>query len=62
MSDSIDVDKFIVELQQRPALWNSESKDMSNKILKNKAWEELCEIFFENYKDKETNEKNEYSK
>jgi len=46
------IDKFIDEIHL----------ESSNKQLKSKAWEELCYIFFENFDQKETPEKNECSK
>lgn len=52
MSECLDIDKFMDEIHLRPAIWDSMSNESSNKQLKNKAWEELCYIFFENFDKK----------
>ncbi|XP_047021229.1 uncharacterized protein LOC124638988 [Helicoverpa zea] len=40
-----DTEKFIVEIQNRPAIWNTKSAEYSDKNLRSKAWEELVEIY-----------------
>lgn len=30
-------------------IWDSESNESSNKQIRNKAWEELCRTFFDNF-------------
>lgn len=41
----LDVDKFIYEIEQRPAIWDMKSKDYSDRIQKVKKWEEIINIF-----------------
>lgn len=45
ISEYINVDKFINEIHQRLATWDSELNESSNKYLRNKAREELCRTF-----------------
>lgn len=40
-----DTEKFIIEIQNRPAIWNTKSAEYSDKNLRSKAWEELVEIY-----------------
>ncbi|XP_050304654.1 uncharacterized protein LOC126742131 [Anthonomus grandis grandis] len=57
---AIDVELFITEVEERPALYNTKQKEYSDKNLKKKLWTELCEKFIENWNelgDKEKNEK-----
>ncbi|XP_072389300.1 uncharacterized protein [Diabrotica undecimpunctata] len=42
---SFDTERFIVEIENRPCLWNSASNDYSDRNLKIKCWEELVNIF-----------------
>ena len=44
---SFDTERFIVEIENRPCLWNSASKDYSDRNLKIKCWDELVIIFQE---------------
>ncbi|KAF9405813.1 hypothetical protein HW555_013595 [Spodoptera exigua] len=45
-TEHFDTDLFIDEIQKRPAIWDMESPDYKNKILKKKRnWEEMVEIF-----------------
>lgn len=46
---AFDTERFIVEIENRPSLWNISSDDYSNRDLKKKCWEEIVDIF----KDKE---------
>ncbi|XP_047505956.1 uncharacterized protein LOC125050273 [Pieris napi] len=43
--DRFDVELFIDEVEKRPAIWDIQCDDYSNKIIKNRAWQELVEIF-----------------
>lgn len=43
--DRFDTELFIDEVEKRPAIWDIQCKDYSNKIIKNQAWQELVEIF-----------------
>lgn len=45
--DSFDTELFIDEVEKRVAIWDMESPDYSNRILKRRSWEELVEIFSE---------------
>jgi len=44
-SRNFDTEKFIFEVENRPAIWNSASEEYANRILKKKSWEELVDIF-----------------
>lgn len=43
--EHFDTDFFIDEIQKRPAIWDMESPDYKNKVIKKRNWEELVEIF-----------------
>ncbi|GBP12665.1 hypothetical protein EVAR_10313_1 [Eumeta japonica] len=43
--DRFDTELFIDEVEKRPAIWDIQCDDYSNKIIKNRAWQELVEIF-----------------
>lgn len=40
-----DTEKYIYEIENRPALWNMKCNEYSDRILKIKMWEEIVEIF-----------------
>lgn len=42
---NFDTGKFIVEIQQREAIWNCEGAVYKNRDLQRKQWEELVDIF-----------------
>lgn len=44
-TEHFDSDLFIDEIQKRPAIWDMESPEYKNKVLKKRNWEELVEIF-----------------
>lgn len=44
---AFDTERFIVEIENRPCLWNSALKEYSDRNLKIKCWEELVNIFKE---------------
>ncbi|XP_026744340.1 uncharacterized protein LOC113505728 [Trichoplusia ni] len=46
--DRFDTELFIDEVEKRPALWDIQCAEYSNKIIRNGAWQELVEIFGEN--------------
>lgn len=45
---SFDTERFIVEIQNRPSLWDSATKDYSDRNLKIKCWGEIVHLFKEN--------------
>jgi hypothetical protein len=47
--DGFDTEKLISEIESRPAIWKTECTEYANKNEKAKAWEEVCEIFYENF-------------
>ncbi|CAH1992057.1 unnamed protein product [Acanthoscelides obtectus] len=51
---SFDTEKFIIEIQNRPCLWDSSSNDYCDRNLKIKGWDEIVNIFKE--KDEMTNQ------
>ncbi|KAF9413719.1 hypothetical protein HW555_008165 [Spodoptera exigua] len=42
---NFDTELFIDEIEKRPAIWDLESPDYANRILKRRSWEELVLIF-----------------
>jgi hypothetical protein len=52
-----DTEQFIVEVQRRPALWDSSTDDYSNRVIRKKSWNELCELFIPNFNSKTGPEK-----
>ncbi|XP_041968583.1 uncharacterized protein LOC121740387 [Aricia agestis] len=56
--EPFDTDRFITEINNRPATWNSLLPEYSNKVLKRNAWDELCHIFYDNFNEKTSKEKN----
>ncbi|XP_072945718.1 uncharacterized protein [Epargyreus clarus] len=58
-----DTEKLIVEVEQRPCLWNLSEKSYSDKFLKQKAWQEVAENCFEewnNLRNEDKEKKSEY--
>lgn len=56
--EPFDTDRFITEINNRPTTWNSLLPEYSNKVLKKNAWDELCQIFYTNFNEKPSKEKN----
>lgn len=52
MSD-LDTDRFIVEIEVRPAICDSEISLYSNQIDKWKAWDEVYEAMYTDYENKD---------
>ncbi|GBP79043.1 hypothetical protein EVAR_59960_1 [Eumeta japonica] len=46
--DIASIDLLIDEIEKRDAIWNINSKEYSNKIIKRRSWEELVLIFCSN--------------
>ncbi|CAG9790185.1 unnamed protein product [Diatraea saccharalis] len=44
---NFDTEKFIVEIKNRPCIWDSTSTDYSDRNLKIKSWDEIVDIFKE---------------
>ncbi|XP_072933766.1 uncharacterized protein [Epargyreus clarus] len=44
---SIDSERLILEIKNRPALWNTDTTEYTNRKLKAQCWEELVDIFNE---------------
>ncbi|GBP88978.1 hypothetical protein EVAR_87750_1 [Eumeta japonica] len=55
--DIASIDLLIDEIEKRDAIWNINSKEYSNKIIKRRSWEELVLIFCSN-NDSEEKKKN----
>lgn len=55
---SFDADRFIVEVEQRPAIWDSRCDEYSNKLSRGRAWEELCDIFVPDFNEMDSLRKN----
>ncbi|XP_039753356.1 uncharacterized protein LOC120628802 [Pararge aegeria] len=45
--DNFDTELFIDEIEKRVAIWDMESSDYSNRVIKRRNWEEIVEIFCE---------------
>lgn len=44
-----DTEKFIIQVEQQPCLWNLSEKSYSDKFLKQKAWQEIAEKMYEDW-------------
>ena len=55
--DKVDIESFIREIENRPAIWDSRVDDFWNKVSKNKAWEEVSQKFVAGYKDMDNADK-----
>jgi hypothetical protein len=53
-----DTEKFICEIQERPALYDIKSKEYSNRELKAKLWIEVGQEVVKNWADLEDEDKN----
>lgn len=43
--ERFDTDLFIDEIEKRPSIWNMESSEYKNRMLKKSRWKEIAEIF-----------------
>lgn len=57
-TNNFDVDVFISEIENRPAIWDMRSDLYSNRTEKTKAWEEVCLKLIAEFTKKNTKEKN----
>jgi hypothetical protein len=57
----LDVERFILEVQTRPALWDMSSEVYSDRDVKRNSWLELVGLFIEKENSTEE-EKNEFGK
>lgn len=44
-ANSLDVEKLICEVQNRPALWDMTDGQYSDRIKRKQCWDEITEIF-----------------
>lgn len=58
----MDIELFITEIQNRPVIWDQTKREYSDRNLKKQAWEEVCNVFIENFAAKTVKEKNEAGK
>ena len=49
MTEFSDTEKLIVEVERRPALYNTHLPEYSNKHVKEKLWTEVCEAIVPNW-------------
>ena len=49
--DLIDVESLIVEIQNRPLLWDRRSLDFRNTEKKNRVWYEVLDIFIPGFQE-----------
>lgn len=62
MSIDLDIDLFIAEVHKRPGLYDKESKEYSDKIIKDKLWDEVSAVVVENWNELTAQEKREKGK
>ncbi|XP_076035779.1 uncharacterized protein LOC143021873 isoform X4 [Oratosquilla oratoria] len=55
---TLDIDRFISELEDRPAIWDVRCKEYNHKTAKTKAWEEMCDIFVSGFGEMDSVGKN----
>ena len=58
----LDIEAFIFEVEQRPAIWDVASGEYSNREKKKNAWEELVNIFIINKEEPSIDEKKNFGK
>ncbi|XP_077300365.1 uncharacterized protein LOC143921112 [Arctopsyche grandis] len=54
---SYTIERLIIEIESRPAIWDSRTKEYSNRIIKRNAWEELCAALKPNFEEMTSAEK-----
>ena len=54
-----DIDKFIECVHEKVALWDKSTKDYSDKIIRDKSWNEIGETFYDNWLELDTSGKDE---
>lgn len=42
---AFDTERFIAEIESRPAIWDISSDEYTNRNLKKRSWEEVVQIF-----------------
>ncbi|XP_055907237.1 uncharacterized protein LOC129942365 [Eupeodes corollae] len=52
-----NTERFINEVSTRSCIWNKHCPEYKVKSKRKKAWEEICEVFFDNYNTKSTDRK-----
>lgn len=58
----INIESFILEIQNRPAIWDMTTREYSDRIAKKKAWEEISTLFIKDFETKTAKQKNEEGK
>lgn len=53
-----DTEKFIVEVEKRPALYDQSLKDYANRDKKTRLWNEIGNELYENWDDLSNEERN----
>ena len=59
MSVVENVEKLILEVERRPPLYKKQSKEYSDKHLKDKLWSEVCEAVVMNWSELPAEQKSE---
>jgi hypothetical protein len=59
MSIVEDIEKLIWEVESRPLLYNKKLKEYSDRNLKDKSWQEMCESVITNWSELPTEQKSE---
>ena len=62
MDECFDVDKFIHEIEKRPAIFDKQLKEYSDKVKKDKLWSELSEAMQDGCEEMVEEEKIKISK
>lgn len=42
---SLNTIKFVIEIEERPAIWNNNDRNYFNRVAKHSAWVEVGDIF-----------------
>ncbi|MPC69254.1 hypothetical protein E2C01_063471 [Portunus trituberculatus] len=48
---TLHIDRFIIETEDRPAIWDVRCNEYTDSIAKVKAWEDMCDIFGSGYRE-----------
>lgn len=52
-----DIEKFIIEVENHPALYDTQLKDYSNKLVKASSWFEVGKAMYDNWDEMSTEDK-----
>lgn len=55
----VNIEHLIALVEERPVIWDKTCEEYKFRNLKTAAWDEICSILIENFKDLSIAEKNE---